>query len=110
VSPSGISGTAGSQVIEGGTSNDALIGGAGGDTFRFLADFGQDTIYDFVSGTDKLDLTTFGIDTIEELDVVASITQVGTNTVIQFDGTDERITIRGLTKADLGAGDFVISA
>lgn len=85
-------------MIEGGTGNDALIGGAGGDTFRFLADFGQDTIYDFVSG----------IDTLAELDAVAAITQVGANTVIQFDGADERITIRSFAAGNLTSSDFVL--
>ncbi len=105
-------GGAGSQVIEGSTTDDHLIGGAGADTFRFAPDFGQDKIYDFVDGTDKLDLRALGIDTFAELDAVASILQVpngtGFSTVIQFDAADERITIANLAAADLGNGDFVV--
>ena len=43
--------------------NDTLIGGSGGDRFRFLApDEGADTITDFASSEDtiEVDATTFG--------------------------------------------------
>ncbi len=114
-------GAAGSQVIEGvvagggvSTTNDALIGGAGADTFRFVDGFGHDTIYDFVDGTDLLDLTGYGsgIDTLAELEAAASITEVafgaGFNTVIAFNGTSDQITIRNLNVAQLGDGDFAV--
>ncbi len=114
-------GAAGSQVIEGvvagggvSTTNDALVGGAGADTFRFVPGFGHDTIYDFVDGTDLLDLTGYGtgIETLAELEAAASITEVafgaGFNTVIAFNGTSDQITIRNLTVAQLGDGDFTV--
>ncbi len=80
------------------------------DTLRFSDQFGQGKILDIVDGTDLLDLTGFGagIDTLAELDAVASITQVGAHTVIQFDGVDERITIRNFSVAQLGDSDFAV--
>lgn len=67
-----LSGEAGNDVLSGGKGNDVLIGGlgadiltggAGNDTFRFLAleemgmDAARDTITDFKSGLDKIDLS-----------------------------------------------------
>ncbi len=114
-------GTAGSQVIEGvvagggvSTTDDALVGGAGADTFRFVPGFGHDTIYDFADGADLLDLSSYaaGIETLAELQNAATITQVafgaGFNTVIAFNGTSDQITIRNLTVAQLDNGDFAV--
>ncbi|MBJ7486504.1 calcium-binding protein [Brevundimonas sp.] len=69
-----IVGNAGNDVIAGGGGADQLFGGAGADTFRYdrvtdSTSGAADIIYDFVSGTDRIDLTavrtgasdTFGI-------------------------------------------------
>jgi Putative Ig domain/RTX calcium-binding nonapeptide repeat (4 copies) len=51
---------AGNDTIDGGTGNDTLTGGAGNDTFVFNSKLNAttnvDTITDFVSGTDKIEL------------------------------------------------------
>ncbi len=57
-----LTGTNGNDVIVGGGGSDTLTGGAGADTFRYLAASdstaaAQDTITDFVGGTDRIDLT-----------------------------------------------------
>jgi Ca2+-binding RTX toxin-like protein len=51
-------GEGGNDTLTGGGGADSLTGGAGTDTFRYVAtsDTG-DIIYDFVSGTDKVDLS-----------------------------------------------------
>jgi Ca2+-binding RTX toxin-like protein len=61
-----IHGGAGDDVLIGGGAEDWLTGGAGRDTFRYLAasdsidrTFARDTIMDFVSGTDRIDLSAF---------------------------------------------------
>jgi Ca2+-binding RTX toxin-like protein len=54
-----ITGAAGADTINGGTGNDVLTGGAGNDIFVFneaLSATNVDTINDFVSGQDKLQL------------------------------------------------------
>ena len=69
-----IVGNAGNDIIAGGGGADQLFGGAGADTFRYdrVSDStsgAADIIYDFISGTDRIDLTavrtgasdTFGI-------------------------------------------------
>jgi Ca2+-binding RTX toxin-like protein len=57
-----IDGHGGNDVIIGGGNTDALFGGTGSDTFKYLAASDStpgapDTIFDFASGTDKIDLT-----------------------------------------------------
>lgn len=51
---------AGNDSLNGGKGDDWLTGGAGSDKFVFADLGGRDTITDFVSGTDKIDLA--GID------------------------------------------------
>jgi Ca2+-binding RTX toxin-like protein len=52
-----LSGDAFDNILNGGDGNDWLLGGSGADTFAFSSvTFGQDTIVDFQSGTDKIDL------------------------------------------------------
>jgi serralysin len=59
-----LEGGAGADFMSGGTGNDLLIGGAGADRLSggsgrdifVFSDLSSDTISDFVSGTDKVDL------------------------------------------------------
>ncbi len=99
-----INGAGGNDTILGGDGDDVLIGGAGSDTFDFGAGHGADTINDFVSGTDKLDLSAF-FNLFSE--VQAAATQVGANTVINTgSGT---ITLLGFTATNLQAGDVIFA-
>jgi Ca2+-binding RTX toxin-like protein len=62
-----ITGNDGADMIDGGAGNDGLRGGAGADFFRFLSASDSsgagDSIYDFVSGTDKINLSLIDADT-----------------------------------------------
>jgi S-layer protein len=106
-----ISGGAGADLITGGTGNDILTGGAGADDFIFVASNGIDTITDFVSGTDDLDVTTWLIGAVVANTVVtaarAQDTMVnGDIFFITTDGTAASVTSNGtaaLTVADLTA-------
>jgi Ca2+-binding RTX toxin-like protein len=51
-----LSGGAGDDVLNGGAGSDKLAGGAGADIFVLNSLVGSDTITDFVSGTDHLNL------------------------------------------------------
>ena len=53
-------GGGGNDRINGNSANNELTGGAGADTFIFVADGSTDTIKDFNSGEDKIDLTELG--------------------------------------------------
>ncbi len=57
-------GGAGNDIIDGGNDTDELTGGAGNDIFHYDSPFqGQDTIFDFGNGADKIriDKTEFNI-------------------------------------------------
>lgn len=55
-----LKGNGGDDVLRGYGGNDTLYGGSGRDTFVFDKDGSTDTIGDFTSGTDKIDLTKVG--------------------------------------------------
>lgn len=73
-------GGAGNDRLNGREGADSFIGGAGNDIFVFSGAPGNDRILDFVGGTDKIDLSAFGITE----DNVQS-TQTGSNTTIFVD-------------------------
>ncbi|MCB2036676.1 MAG: hypothetical protein KDF56_07190, partial [Ottowia sp.] len=93
-------GNAGNDTLNGGTGNDTLIGGAGADQFNFNttlnASTNVDTITDFVSGTDKIGLSSSifsGLGssiTSSELTVVSgggATTSVGSAVRLIYDST-----------------------
>lgn len=57
-----LKGMGGDDVIDGFEGKDTLWGGAGNDTFQFRFIEKGDRIMDFVSGSDKIDLTKTGVD------------------------------------------------
>ena len=81
----------GDDTLIGGPGNDRLAGGAGADVFVFGPQDGADTVTDFSSGTDKLDLTAFGIEDIEDVTMAT---------------TDDGVTI---DLADLGGGSILLA-
>jgi len=108
-----IQGNNGANVLTGGTGNDTLygyggddtlFGGAGADKFVFAHGTGQDTIGDFVSGTDKIDLTAFGFASYQA--VINATHDVGGNAVIDL-GNGDQVTLTGVTTAQLHSGDFI---
>ena len=62
-----LEGGAGNDLLEGQAGADTLSGGAGADLFRFsAAGFGADLILDFVTGEDRLQITSSGFAFITE--------------------------------------------
>lgn len=57
----------GDDTLVGNTGNDRFIGGPGADTFVFAPGGGDDVVADFAADTDRLDLTAFGLDDINDL-------------------------------------------
>ncbi len=55
-------GGAGHDRLNGREGNDSMLGGADRDVFIFNGATGHDSILDFASGVDKIDLRSFGID------------------------------------------------
>ncbi|HEV2748124.1 MAG TPA: hypothetical protein VGW34_12605 [Allosphingosinicella sp.] len=96
-------GSAGNDRLNGGRGDDTLHGGNGEDRFVFTRRPGDDTILDFESGTDRIDLSAFGID---EDDV--DISTAGDDTILAVDTNGDgdanfEITLRNVD--DLQASD-----
>lgn len=97
-----LSGGAGMDVLDGGAGFDVLAGGAGADRFILTDAGGTDTILDFISGEDLLDVTGLGV-TFADLELTLS----GNNLLVRHgDLTLASLTDRQSLTADdfLGAG------
>lgn len=70
----------GNDRLEGGAGNDLLVGLAGVDTFVFSGAPGLDTILTYQAGTDRIDLSAYGI-TVGDVQA----TQTGANTTVKVD-------------------------
>ncbi|WP_085809417.1 calcium-binding protein [Sphingomonas sp. TZW2008] len=99
-------GGAGNDTLNGGANNDQHIGGAGADIFVFTTGPGNDTILDFASGTDKVDLSAFGI-TADDVSFssVGGVTFASVDTNAD-DVADFTIQFAGTSTAPV-EGDFV---
>jgi Ca2+-binding RTX toxin-like protein len=85
-----IDGGAGGDIIYGGTGDDTLTGGDGADIFVFAPGHGSDTITDFDTDEDTINLSAFGDDiSFDDLTITATA-----------DGTGSIITVEGATAAD----------
>lgn len=96
----------GDDILNGGAGTDTLLGGSGADKFLFDHGTGQDTVGDFVSGSDKLDLSAFGF--ADFTAVQAATHDVGGNAVIDLGGGDS-VTLTGVTSSQLQSGDVILS-
>jgi Ca2+-binding RTX toxin-like protein len=95
----------GKDWIDGGDGNDTLTGSAGDDIFVFSDGYDSDTITDFESG-DVIDLRGLtGVVSLQDL-IDNHMAQSGGDVVITV-GTDV-LTIKDVTIAELGTGDFAI--
>ena len=86
-----------------------LSGGSEADTFVFdSASFGNDQITDFsLAGGDVVSFKTSLFANFSA--VQAASTQVGADTVIQFD-TGNTVVLKNISLASLTAGDFIFVA
>ena len=94
----------GDDTLSGGSGDDRLVGGMGADVYVFNPFDGSDTVTDFASGTDKINLTAFDI---ESLDDVTLSTGDGGVTLDLSDIGGGTILLADLTTAP-DAGDFLI--
>lgn len=92
-------GQAGSDRLDGGTGDDVLIGGDGADTFVFAAGDGEDLLYDFTRGEDKIEIAG---ETFETL----SFTERNLGCEIDY-GTEDTIWVAKLGGEMLSETDFL---
>ena len=104
-----LTGGAGADTLVGGAGDDTLTGGAGNDTFSFALGDGNDTIGDWSTGTNKIDLSDLS-DYIAFDDLTQEQVNSGADTRITIDlaGSfyDVTITLTGVT-ADLAESSFI---
>ena len=99
-------GGAGDDRLDGGDARDTLLGGSGADTFVFRDFGGDETIADFVSGEDTIDLRALNV---RFADVSVSTFLGDTYVGVDMDGNgsaDLTIELTGVTTAP-DRGDFV---
>jgi hypothetical protein len=85
-----------------------MTGGDGDDLFIFVPNSGTDTIIDFASGSDQIDLRSFA--SVDENNV--STTADGANTIVSVDTNDDTITDFSFTLVNSGPpteADFVFA-
>lgn len=99
-----VDGLEGNDTIDGQAGNDALTGGAGNDVFVVGLENGADIITDFTSGADQIDVTAYGVTTIDELTITDSLD----GAVIDL-GDGNQVTLNGVSADSLSDADFVLS-
>ncbi|WP_342240565.1 M10 family metallopeptidase C-terminal domain-containing protein [Inquilinus sp. OTU3971] len=103
-------GGAGDDRLIGSQSDDELIGGAGNDIFAYIERyFGRDTITDFDTNGDRIDLSYLNVADISYLRPFMA--QDGSDVIIDLgsEGYEERIRIENVTLASLSNADFVFN-
>lgn len=104
-------------------SSNMLYGGAGKDIFRAtvrshgtpdggrdVQDGSHDIVMDFVRGEDRIDLSAYGVSSFDQLQAALSSTPGGDATFdAELGGVSHIWTIRGISKGELRATDFIYS-
>ena len=97
-------------MLDGGTGNDTLIGGAGNDIFKFSAGSGHDIIADFqsnpVGGQDLLDISGLGI-TAAAFARLGRIAAAGANTLVTIGANS--IQLNGVGAGTINGNDFMFA-
>jgi Ca2+-binding RTX toxin-like protein len=95
-------GGSGDDRLDGGSGNDKLYGNEGQDVFVFGKGSGWDTVADFRSGQDKVDVSNLsGVKSTSDL----NLSQVGEDAVI-WHGSDI-LVLKGVQASDLDGSDFI---
>jgi Ca2+-binding RTX toxin-like protein len=105
-----ITGSSSSDTIIGRGGNDTLTGGAGNDVFAYdTRGFGADTITDFNTSGDRIDLAYLHVADLDSLRPFMA--QDGLDVVITFgwDGYSESIRLKNVSIGSLDASDFTFN-
>jgi Ca2+-binding RTX toxin-like protein len=97
-----LDGGSGNDKLYGGAGNDILCGNSGRDVFVFEKGGGWDTVRDFRSGYDKIDVSGLsGVKSASDL----NLGQMGEDTLI-WHGSDI-LVLKGVQASDLDGSDFI---
>ena len=98
-------GGAGNDIINGMGGNDVLFGEGGNDLFVFGQSNGADVVGDFTRGSDRIDLSAYGLSFAQ---LQANFVQVGNDGAINL-GNGNLIVLHGTTMSQLTAADFILA-
>ncbi|MND66065.1 hypothetical protein D3C80_574510 [compost metagenome] len=103
----------GNDVLVGSSANDFMVGGdfaspAGTDQFKFGAIWGQDEIFDFEDGVEKIDLSATNL-AIGDLTIADSFGSTQITVTADVNGDIGSITLTGVPAANVTADDFVFA-
>ncbi|MBB4479012.1 Ca2+-binding RTX toxin-like protein [Rhizobium etli] len=102
-----IVGGSGSNTLTGGAGNDILTGGAVADVFVYLANWGHDTITNFVAAGSAHDTISIDHGIFADWEsLFAASEQSGNDTIITAD-SDNSITLRNVALSSLQSWDFL---
>ncbi len=98
----------GRDVLRGGTGNDTLSGGSGRDIFVFVQNDGTDTVLDFVSGDDRINLSDFNF--ANKASALAAFDDLGNpnDGIVRFMDSGTVVTFHGVDLANLSSADLII--
>ncbi len=88
------------------SGNDTLTGAGANDLFVFAQPIGNDVIYNFNTGSDKIDLIGFN-NVASFSDIQANLTDDSNGNAVITVGSDQTITLHGVNAAALTASNFV---
>lgn len=100
-------GSSNDDFITGDEGNNILTGGEGADTFIFEFNSGDDTVKDFESGIDFLDVSDFGPD-FDVSSAIANAQQDGADAVITL-SLGVTVTLSNVDVDLLSQDDFIVS-
>ncbi|WP_064709925.1 M10 family metallopeptidase C-terminal domain-containing protein [Rhizobium bangladeshense] len=104
-----IVGGSGSNTLTGGAGNDILTGGAAADVFIYSANWGHDTITNFVATGSAHDAIWIDHNIFADWEsLFAASEQDGNDTIITAD-SDNTITLRNVALSSLQSWDFLFS-
>ena len=95
----------GHDTLAGGEDNDTLVGGHGDDVFVLSSTQGQDTIFDFVDGSDRFELTEDL--SFDDLIVTANESNLGVSILDSTDRDAVLAVVENVRVAGIDAHDFV---
>ena len=95
--------------LNGGGGDDTLTGNGGGDRFIFDRKAGDDIITDMTDGTDRIDLTAFGLQNFNRLNLLGALSSEDGGVLIDLDaiGGSGSVWLDGFAIGDLDSSDFI---
>jgi Ca2+-binding RTX toxin-like protein len=101
-----LDGGADNDVLVGGSGNDSLSGGLGSDVYRFSRGWGEDTVYNYDTSSNKTDTIEFA-DDIFPGDII--VTRSSNDLVLTLRGTSDRVAVSSYFNND-GVGSYALES